>query len=917
MSWVWQSRLFGRSGYEMFSRALMKEIHRRNREVTYLHLIAERDHHNEFSSEAWYQTALQRPISLGSTHVLFHTPAGHSGSNFAREARSMNPGQGRYVCYTMFETDRIPATWVKALESVDEVWVPTQFNFETFSLSGVPKEKIRVLPLGIDAKLLEVGQEVERASHNQPFRFLSTFEWTWRKGWDVLLRAYFEEFRSHENVELGLLAYRGGGANIHDKRSVRERIESFLREELKIDPARAPRLTLFEERVPDQDYAAFCKSFDAFVLPTRGEGWGLPLHESMAMGIPVITTNWGGQLEFLKQGLFFPIELEGLQLAGPEQIRDNVLFAGQRWAEPSVTSTRAAMRRVFENPAEAKRIGKDGQEYVLENFSIEKSADQILKRIEEISPSSCTWALPGVDSTKLEKPLRFLWAGDDSKEDGLSVLLPCFIAVFGKEDRVSLSIASFQGDNGADIQGWVSAYQKITPDLSIKNEGSMKDLEDFRALLNESDVFVFPAHGRDRRGLCREAARLGKAVIATEEILPAELRQESRAFPLASWMTRKNGKTGPELIFKPLPNVLGAVLRWAANHPNSIEALGQVARKVKFADLSQTKSVSLYTQQKPESLPSRILLRELPAFSHTEDFSAMLNRAFLHHPGEEILGVVIGRVPANVLESSLAELERDHSASANFYCLDSQNAVLWLRKLESLRYASFEANFSGIDGLREFVRSMISKGATVLSSNTASLENATDPISRFTKAESLARNGLNEQAVEELYAVLKIKPNYPAAMALLVELLLESRDSFNANEIERLLRFHLQIRPTDSRCRHLWGIYLFTQLRFKEASEHLSFAARVDSENSQIWNDLGVVQGCDGQVKEALESLQKACSLDEKNLDALRNRVDLLSSLGRNQEASGYLRQAVLANPQENDLKERLTRLELAGATHP
>lgn len=403
MNWVWQSRLFGRSGYEMFSRALMKELYRRNREVSYLHLIAERDNRNEFTPEPWYQTALQRPIPLGSTHVLFHTPAGHSGSNFAREARSMNLGHSRYVCYTMFETDRIPATWVRALDSVNEVWVPTQFNVETFSLSGIPREKIRVMPLGIDASLLEVEKGAESRSRNQPFRFLSTFEWTWRKGWDVLLRAYFEEFQSHENVELGLLAYRGGGANVHDKRSIRERIETFLREELKVDPTRVPRLTLFEDRVPDQDYAAFCKSFDAFVLPTRGEGWGLPLHESMAMGIPVAATNWGGQLEFLKQGLFFPIEIEGLQLAGLDQLRDNVLFAGQRWAEPSVASTRAAMRQIFENPEQAKRIGKEGQAYVLENFSIEKAADRILKRIEEITPSSCVWTLPNVDQVKPEK----------------------------------------------------------------------------------------------------------------------------------------------------------------------------------------------------------------------------------------------------------------------------------------------------------------------------------------------------------------------------------------------------------------------------------------------------------------------------------------------------------------------------------
>ena len=33
---------------------------------------------------------------------------------------------------------------------------------------------------------------------------------------------------------------------------------------------------------------------DAFVLPTRGEGWGLPVVEAMAMELPVVVTNATG-----------------------------------------------------------------------------------------------------------------------------------------------------------------------------------------------------------------------------------------------------------------------------------------------------------------------------------------------------------------------------------------------------------------------------------------------------------------------------------------------------------------------------------------------------------------------------------------------------------------------------------------------
>ncbi len=40
-------------------------------------------------------------------------------------------------------------------------------------------------------------------------------------------------------------------------------------------------------------------SADAFVLPSRGEGWGLPLMEAMSMGLPTIATAFGGNLDFM------------------------------------------------------------------------------------------------------------------------------------------------------------------------------------------------------------------------------------------------------------------------------------------------------------------------------------------------------------------------------------------------------------------------------------------------------------------------------------------------------------------------------------------------------------------------------------------------------------------------------------------
>ena len=44
--------------------------------------------------------------------------------------------------------------------------------------------------------------------------------------------------------------------------------------------------------------AALYRRAHAFVLPTRGEGWCLPLLEAMVAGVPAVATAWSGLLEF-------------------------------------------------------------------------------------------------------------------------------------------------------------------------------------------------------------------------------------------------------------------------------------------------------------------------------------------------------------------------------------------------------------------------------------------------------------------------------------------------------------------------------------------------------------------------------------------------------------------------------------------
>ena len=63
------------------------------------------------------------------------------------------------------------------------------------------------------------------------------------------------------------------------------------------------------ETLSKEGIRSLIESCDCFVLPTRGEGWGLPIVEAMAMEKAVIATNHSGPSAFLTKNNSYPLRL--------------------------------------------------------------------------------------------------------------------------------------------------------------------------------------------------------------------------------------------------------------------------------------------------------------------------------------------------------------------------------------------------------------------------------------------------------------------------------------------------------------------------------------------------------------------------------------------------------------------------------
>jgi glycosyltransferase involved in cell wall biosynthesis len=273
---------------------------------------------------------------------------------------------GKKVGFTMLEVDGLPADWVAACNAMDEVWTPSHWGAEVFRASGVTRP-IHVVPLGIDPERFR-PQLPTRKLHDR-FVFLSVFEWGERKAPEKLLRAYARAFSRRDDVLL-LLRVNNFDGNVHVAQQIAD---------LGLPKDAPPVAVLYNQQLDGDSLGSLYASADCFVLPTRGEGWGMPVLEAMACGLPVIATDWSGQTEFFNAEVGFPLQTRALV---PAEARCPY-YTGLRWADPDEEHLQHLLRYVYEHPAEARAVGARAAEAARTRWTWRHTAERILARLNE------------------------------------------------------------------------------------------------------------------------------------------------------------------------------------------------------------------------------------------------------------------------------------------------------------------------------------------------------------------------------------------------------------------------------------------------------------------------------------------------------------------------------------------------------
>ncbi len=311
---------------------------------------------------------------------------------------------------TMFETNSVPTNWIDKCNAMDEIWVPSKFNYETFKKAGVDERKLHIIHESIDVEIFDPNKVKPLVLPNKKsFNFLSIFEWTNRKGWDVLLKAYFSAFTSEDDVCLYLRTYLLGNYDSDTKLIIQNKINKLIQEN-NYQIEKLPKYEILSEQLPFDQMLSLYKAADAFVLPSRGEGWGRPYMEAMAMQLPVIGTNWSGNTEFMNENNSYLISVDKLV-----EIKENEItsYLGHKWAEPSLQKLKELMLYVFNNKDEAAKKGIAARKDIVEKFNLYSVAEQVVNRLEEIEQDL---------SYKKIKSKGIAWEGAQFRNESLALI---------------------------------------------------------------------------------------------------------------------------------------------------------------------------------------------------------------------------------------------------------------------------------------------------------------------------------------------------------------------------------------------------------------------------------------------------------------------------------------------------------------
>jgi glycosyltransferase involved in cell wall biosynthesis len=308
----------------------------------------------------------QRFDYLTDTNVFVSYP--HQDEDLLGMMRSEHLLGRRNVAHLAWEQKDANPWWKAVYDRYDEIWTISAFAATPFR--RLFPGRVRVVPNVLDFERFPRCPEADSERlRGDCVKFLFVFDANSsieRKNPEAVVAAFVKAFKGTRNAARARLTLKVGGMH---------RPEHALRVERLMRAAGESGLAIgFDGRhLARADLLRMIAEADCYVSLHRAEGFGYTMAEAMFYGVPVIASEYSGNLEYMTRENSFLVpctETFVRDADGPFQ-------RGSVWGEPDIDTAADLLRRALERPADFLTVGERGRSAVITKLSADAVAQTI------------------------------------------------------------------------------------------------------------------------------------------------------------------------------------------------------------------------------------------------------------------------------------------------------------------------------------------------------------------------------------------------------------------------------------------------------------------------------------------------------------------------------------------------------------
>ena len=332
------------------------------------------------------------------------------------------------------ETTAVSSNWIESCNKMDLVIVPSGHSKVGFIDSSY--EKVQQLPNGQQQKVGELKLEkpieilfegvdesiykpIDNSSLDliddikEDFAFLHVGLWGKggfgedRKDISKLIKIFYESFANKKKQPALILKTAGATFSILDREECLRKInkiKSYFPKDWIL-----PNVYLLHGSLSTDEMNKLYNhpKVKAFVSLTHGEGFGRPMLEASMVGLPVITSGWSGQTDFLSQTDSILLGGELVDVPKSQHWKD-IIVPESKWFNVNEQQTYKAMNYCFENHKEVKEKALNLMKVNRDKFTLDKMTEKLGKILSPIMnglPQQVSLNLPKLKKVgKVETP---------------------------------------------------------------------------------------------------------------------------------------------------------------------------------------------------------------------------------------------------------------------------------------------------------------------------------------------------------------------------------------------------------------------------------------------------------------------------------------------------------------------------------